>query len=140
MQHALKESVALHPVLSSSAALQDYLRLKLAGEQVEQLRGLFLNSRNELLKDVMLARGTISAVPLSPREIVRCGLDLGATALILLHNHPSGDPTPSKLDIEASQRVARAAALFDIHLHDHLIIGAASCTSLAAMGLLRRMA
>lgn len=137
LESALRQEVLAKPVISSSRALADYLRLMLAGEKTEQLRGLYLDSRNSLVGDLLLAKGSIDEVPMSPREIVRCALSLGATSIILVHNHPSGNPTPSQADVEGSRRVTEAAALFDIDLHDHLIVGANACVSLAAHGLLK---
>lgn len=136
-ENTLRQEAFEKPIISSSTALENYLRLMLRGEHTEQLRGLFLNSRNNLLGDVLLAKGSIDEVPVSPREIVRCALSLSATSIILVHNHPSGDPTPSQADIDGSHRVHEAAALFDIDLHDHLIVGTHLCFSLAAQGLLK---
>lgn len=136
MRWALRESALSRPVLSSSTALLDYLRLDLANETVEVLRVLLLDTRNCLLDDRMLARGAIDQVVVCPREIVRAALNANAAAVILVHNHPSGNPQPSRADIDVSRRVASAAALFGIALHDHLIVGRTACVSLAAMGLL----
>jgi len=137
MRHALRVEALSGPVLSTSAALLDYLRLDLASEPTEQLRALYLNVRNALLCDVVLARGSISEVPIYPREVVRHALETGASAMILIHNHPSGDPTPSGHDVQITHRVAAAAAMFDVCLHDHLIIARSGWSSLAALGLLR---
>lgn len=136
MCFALRQLAFSQPVVSSSRELLDYLRLDLAGEPVEQVRGLYLDAKMRLIGDVLLARGSLVGVALSPREVVRVALDLGATSLILIHNHPSGDPTPSRSDVEASRRLLQSTALFDIQVHDHLIVGADRCVSLAALGLL----
>jgi DNA repair protein RadC len=90
---------------------------------VEQFRVLFLDTRNRLLADEAQARGTVNHTPVYPREVIKRALDLKATALILVHNHPSGDPTPSRDDIEMTQEVKRAASVLSITLHDHVIIG-----------------
>lgn len=137
MRFTLRQAAISRPLLSSSADLLDYLRFDLSSEPVELLRGLFLDARNILLHEATLARGSINEVQVSPREVVRQALEHGATALILIHNHPSGDPTPSAADIAVSQRVAEAASLFEVQLHDHLIVGRSCCVSLAALGHLK---
>jgi DNA repair protein RadC len=137
MSHSLRVAALRGPVLSTSALLLDYLRLELAAERLEQLRVLYLDVNNALLCDVVLSRGSVSEVRVSPREIVREAIEVGATAIILVHNHPSGDPTPSPEDVRITQRVAAAAAIFDVTLHDHLIVAQDGWSSLAALGLLR---
>jgi DNA repair protein RadC len=137
MLHALRADATTGPVFADSAALLDYLTLDMAHRATEQLRVLFLNKRNELLDDRVLAEGTVDVTPVYPREIIRRALDIGATALILVHNHPSGDPSPSRGDIEATRRVAAAAQALDICLHDHVIVARDGWTSFRALGLLR---
>ncbi|MBU8546148.1 DNA repair protein RadC [Roseomonas sp. ROY-5-3] len=110
-------------VLNSSERLDAYLTALMARERVEQFRVLFLDSRNRLIADEAQARGTVNHTPVYPREVVKRALELHATALILVHNHPSGDPTPSRADREMTQEVKRAAAAIGIALHDHIIIG-----------------
>lgn len=137
MLHALRSAATTGRVLTDSAALIDYLTLDMGHRATEQLRVLFLNKRNELLDDRVLAEGSVDAAPVYPREIIRRALDIGATALILAHNHPSGDPTPSQGDVEATRRVAEAARPLDICVHDHVIIARHGWTSFRALGLLR---
>lgn len=123
-------------VLNAWDRLLDYLHAALARERVEQFRVLFLDTRNRLIADEVLARGTVNHTPVYPREVVRRALDLGATALILVHNHPSGDPTPSRADLDMTAEVKAAAALFGLTIHDHLIIGNGKHISLRREGLL----
>jgi DNA repair protein RadC len=123
-------------VLSSADALGDYLFAALAHHPRECVRVLFLNARNRLLRDESFGEGTPLGALLQPREILRRGLEVGATALILVHNHPSGDPAPSRADVTATSRLAAAAALLDMRLHDHVIVAARGMTSLRSMGVL----
>jgi DNA repair protein RadC len=124
------------PLLHSWESLIGYLSAVLARERVEQFRLLFLDTRNRLIADEAQARGTVNHTPVYPREVVRRALELQATALILVHNHPSGDPTPSRADIEMTAEVKSAAAALGIVLHDHLIIGNGRHVSLRREGLL----
>jgi DNA repair protein RadC len=103
---------------------------------VEQLRVLFLNPRNILIADEVMARGTIDAAPIYPREILKRALDLGATALILAHNHPSGDPKPSAADIAATRTIVEGGRALGVVLHDHLILSRSGWVSLSAERLL----
>ncbi len=111
------------PVLNNWDRLIDYLNIVLAREPVEQFRVLFLDTRNRLVADEAQARGTVNHTPVYPREVVRRALELNATALILVHNHPSGDPKPSRADIEMTQEVKQAASALSIALHDHIVVG-----------------
>lgn len=111
------------PVLPDGEAVLDYLYTHMAHEPAEQVRVLYLDTKNRLLRDDIAARGTINRADIFPREIVRRALELGATGLILAHNHPSGDARPSQGDIAATRAVADAAQLFDIAVHDHIIVG-----------------
>ena len=124
------------PVLGDSRAVMDYLFAAMAHEPVEQLRVLYLNTRNCLLFDETVVEGSINIAPIYPREIVRRSLEVGATALILAHNHPSGDPRPSREDIRVTRLVAAAADALDIRLHDHVIVARSGWTSLRAAGYL----
>ena len=124
------------PLLSSWDRLLDYLTAVLARERIEQFRVLFLDARNRLIADEAQARGTVNHTPVYPREVVKRALELQATALILVHNHPSGDPTPSRADIDMTQEVRAAAAVMGIALHDHLIIGNGRHVSFRREGLL----
>ena len=125
------------PVISTSEALLRYLHLDMAREPVERFRVLFLNAQNRLLHETV-ADGCVSEAPVYPREIMRRALDVGATALILVHNHPSGDPTPSQTDIRSTQRIAEAGQALDISVHDHVIIARSGWSSFRALGLLGR--
>ncbi|EKE44595.1 hypothetical protein OCGS_1433 [Oceaniovalibus guishaninsula JLT2003] len=122
------------PVVSSWQALLDYCHTTMTHRGTEQFRVLFLDTRNILIADEEQARGTVDHVPVYPREIVKRALELNAKAIILVHNHPSGDPTPSDADIAMTAQVARACAALDLVLHDHLIIGQNAELSFRAAG------
>lgn len=124
------------PVLSSWDALLDYCRAAMAHRATEQFRVLFLDRKNILIADEEQAHGTIDHVPVYPREVVKRALELDAAALILVHNHPSGDPTPSDADILVTNQVLDAAQVLGIVLHDHLVIGKAAVLSFRAQGYL----
>jgi DNA repair protein RadC len=124
------------PVLSNWDRLIDYLTAALSREKVEQFRVLFLDTRNRLIADEAQARGTVNHTPVYPREVVRRALELQATALILVHNHPSGDPTPSRADIEMTREVKVAAAALGLLLHDHIVVGNGRHLSFRREGLL----
>ena len=136
MLHALRREALQGPVLGDSRAVMNYLFAAMAHEPVEQLRVLYLNTRNCLLFDETVVEGSINIAPIYPREIVRRSLEVGATALILAHNHPSGDPRPSREDIRVTRLVAAAAEALDIRLHDHVIVARSGWTSLRAAGYL----
>ena len=110
-------------VISSWAALLDYCHTMMAHRDVEHVRALYLDRKNCLIADEELAQGTVDHVPVYPREILRRALDCGASAIILVHNHPSGDPTPSQADIAMTDRIRQGAEAMGLVLHDHLIIG-----------------
>jgi DNA repair protein RadC len=131
-----KAEVMERPVLNNGEKLADYLTAVLAREKVEQFRVLFLDPRNRLLADEAQGKGTVNHTPVYPREVVKRALEVGATALILVHNHPSGDPTPSRADVEMTAEVKAAAGVFGIVVHDHLIVGNGRQTSLRREGLL----
>lgn len=133
---ALKEEAKEKPVLQSWKALLDYCKLSMGHSSKEQFRLLFLDKKNKLLADEVQQTGTIDQTPIYPREVVKRALELGASAIIMVHNHPSGDPTPSKSDIEMTENVENALLAVDIKLHDHLIIAADSHFSFAGNGLL----
>jgi DNA repair protein RadC len=116
--------------------LMAYLNARLSREPTEQFRVLYLNNRNHLLEDALLGLGTVNHTPVYPREVVKRALDLHATAIILVHNHPSGDPTPSRADIDMTREVRAAASALGIVLHDHVIIGNGQWVSLRKEGLL----
>jgi DNA repair protein RadC len=102
----------------------------------EEFRILFLDRKNILIADEVLARGTIDHTPVYPREIVKRALELGASAIILVHNHPSGDPTPSRADIDMTREVAAAAKALNISIHDHLVVGRSGHASFKSLGLI----
>lgn len=135
-QRLARAEVLDRPVLNNWDRLMDYLHAVLARERVEQFRVLFLDTRNRLLADEAQARGTVNHTPVYPREVVKRALELKATALILVHNHPSGDPTPSRDDLEMTQEVKRAASALSIVLHDHVIVGNGRWLSFRREGLL----
>lgn len=122
--HRLARAKVMHrPVLASWQALLDYCHTAMAHRETEQFRVLFLDRKNLLIADELQAKGTVDHVPVYPREVVKRALELNASALILVHNHPSGDPTPSQADIAMTEQVAQAATVLGLVLHDHLIIG-----------------
>ena len=124
------------PVLNNWDRLIDYLNAAIAREKIEQFRILFLDSKNRLIADEAQARGTVNHTPVYPREVVKRALELHATALILVHNHPSGDPTPSRADIEMTAEIKAAGAVLSIVVHDHLIVGNGRHLSFRREGLL----
>ncbi len=131
-----RSRVINQPVLSSWDSLLDYCHTAMAHAEIESFRVLFLDRKNVLIADEKQAQGTVNHVPVYPREIVRRALDLNASALILVHNHPSGDPSPSEADIVMTRRIVDAASVMDITVHDHLIIGKSCELSFRAKGLL----
>ncbi len=124
------------PVLNNWDRLIAYLSAALTRERVEQFRILFLDTRNRLIADEQQARGTVNHTPVYPREVVKRALELQATALILVHNHPSGDPTPSRADLDMTQEIKAAAGSLGIVLHDHLVMGNGRHLSFRREGLL----
>jgi DNA repair protein RadC len=115
--------VQTRPVLSSWSSVIDYCRTAMAFSDKEQFRLLFLDKRNQLIADEVQQTGTIDHTPAYPREVVKRALELSATAIILVHNHPSGDPTPSRADIQMTQSVIEVAKPLGIAIHDHIIVG-----------------
>jgi DNA repair protein RadC len=124
------------PVLTNWQQLIDYCHAALAHEKTEQFRILFLDRKNVLIGDEVQQRGTIDHTPVYPREVVKRALALNAAALILVHNHPSGDPKPSREDIEMTKAIQKAASALDISIHDHLVIGRKGHASFRSLGLL----
>jgi len=131
-----KHQIMEQPVISSWDNLISYLHIAMSREKVEHLRLLFLDNKNRLIADEVQQRGTVNHTPLYPREVMKRALDLHASALILVHNHPSGDPTPSADDIHMTNEIRDAADRLGIRLHDHIIIGRNTQTSFKAEGLL----
>ncbi|MDP5306572.1 RadC family protein [Paracoccus spongiarum] len=135
-QRLARARVMNRPVLSGWQALLDYCHTAMAHRETEEFRVLFLDRKNVLIADEEQGRGTVDHVPVYPREIIRRALELNASALILVHNHPSGDPTPSDADITMTARIAQAADSMGITIHDHLIIGRSRELSFRSEGLL----
>jgi DNA repair protein RadC len=132
---AARAEVVRRPVVSSWTALLSYVRVSLAHDRREQFRVLFLDRKNQLICDEMMGHGTVDQAPVYPREIMRRALELSASALILVHNHPSGDPTPSKADIAMTLEVVEAGRPLQIKVHDHLVVGREGVASFKALGL-----
>lgn len=128
--------VAEHPVLADPARLMSYLHAVLSRERIEQFRILFLDADGRLVADEAQARGTVNHTPVYPREVVKRALELGAAALVLVHNHPSGDPTPSREDLDMTGQVRQAADLLGVRVVDHVIVGNGRWTSFKQAGLL----
>lgn len=124
------------PVLSSWEALCDYLHAAMAHSRTEQVRVLFLNAKNMLIANEAMWDGSVDEASVHVREIISRAIQLGATALIIVHNHPSGDPTPSSQDVRITQDLVEAARHMKIIVHDHVIVGASGRTSMRAMGLI----
>ena len=135
-QRMMRGKVINRPVLSSWDTLVDYCHTAMAHRETEQFRILFLDRKNVLIADEEQARGTVDHVPVYPREVVKRALELNASALILVHNHPSGDPTPSEADITVTHQIKEAAEVLGMVLHDHLIIGKSREVSFRALGYL----
>jgi len=135
-QRLMRARVMNRPVLASWDALLDYCHTAMAHRETEQFRVLFLDRKNVLIADEEQAKGTIDHVPVYPREVVKRALELNASALILVHNHPSGDPTPSDSDVVMTVKIQDAADVLGITLHDHLIIGKGCELSFRAGGYL----
>jgi len=135
-QRLTKAEVLYRPVLSNWDRLMEYLQSMLAHEKIEQFRILFLDNRNRLLADEKQAQGTVNHTPVYPREVVKRALELHATAIILVHNHPSGDPSPSSEDIAMTKEIKKAATALTIVLHDHVIVGNGQWLSFRKTGLL----
>ena len=131
-----REGASRRTVISSWSALLSYVRVALQHESREQVRVLFLDRKNQLIADEVSNHGTIDHAPVYPREIVRRALELSASSLILVHNHPSGDPTPSKADIDITLAVIAAARPLGISIHDHLVVGRDGVVSFKAKGLM----
>jgi DNA repair protein RadC len=135
-QRMARARVMHRPVLSSWDALLDYCHTAMAHRETEQFRVLYLDRKNVLIADEEQARGTVDHVPVYPREVVKRALELNASAMILVHNHPSGDPTPSDADITMTLQIQDAAQVLGLTLHDHLIIGKSREVSLRSAGYL----
>lgn len=131
-----RDSVPERVILDSWSSLIEYCRAQMAYEQREQFRVLFLDKRNKLIADEVQQVGTVDHTPVYPREVIRRALELSATALILVHNHPSGDPAPSDADVEMTRAIAKIAKPLGIALHDHIIVGREGHASMQALKLI----
>ncbi|HEY5278125.1 MAG TPA: DNA repair protein RadC [Pseudolabrys sp.] len=135
-QRLTRGEMRKRPVLSSWGSVLDYCRTAMAFAEKEQFRLLFLDKRNQLIADELQQTGTVDHTPVYPREVVKRALELSATALILVHNHPSGDPTPSRADIQMTQAIIDAAKPLGIAVHDHIIVGKEGHASLKGLKLI----
>jgi DNA repair protein RadC len=131
-----KQELLKQPVIANWQKLLDYCRISLAEEKTEQFHLLFLDHKNALIAHERQQKGTVDHAPVYPREVVKRALELQASAIIMLHNHPSGDPTPSKDDVTMTKAVAAAAEKLGILLHDHVVVGRKGHASLRSLGLL----
>ena len=131
-----KAEVRSRPVLGNWQALIAYLQTAMAYEQVEQFRILFLDTKNNLIADEVQQHGTVNHTPVYPREVLKRALVLNAAALIAVHNHPSGDPKPSRADIEMTRELKAAGKALEVELHDHVVIGHGTHASFRSLGLL----
>lgn len=132
----VKEEVKERPVLASWQALMDYLHADMAHEAIERVRVLFLNSKNLLIRDEPMWKGSVDQSAVHIREVMRRALDCHATAIIIVHNHPSGDPSPSQQDIRLTRDLVEAGRHIGVSVHDHVIIGASGHRSLRSLGLI----
>ncbi len=132
----LKARTEEAPMLASWQALLDYLRGDMAWLGIERVRVLHLNAKNMLIRDEVMAEGSVDQASVHVREIIRRAIDLGSAGLILVHNHPSGDPQPSRADIQLTREIAEAGKRLGIAVHDHVIVGANGHASLRALGLM----
>ena len=132
----IRSQVMQRPVLASWSALLEYCNASMAYSKKEMFRVLFLDRKNTLIADEVQQEGTVDHTPVYPREVVRRALELGASAIIMVHNHPSGDPTPSGADVEMTRKVAEAGKALGISLHDHVIVGRGRHASFKSLGLL----
>lgn len=136
MRRVLAAPLRERPFLSGWSAVADYLKAVLAGLPREQFRVLFLDRRNRLIRDEVMGEGTVDHVPVYPREVLRRALELNASAVVLAHNHPGGDPAPSQADIDATKLVAEAGRALRVSVHDHFLVVGERVASFRAMGLL----
>jgi DNA repair protein RadC len=135
-QEFARGQVKKRPVLSSWSNVLDYCRTAMAFADKEQLRILFLDKRNRLIADELQQEGTVDHTPVYPREVVKRALELSATAIVLVHNHPSGDPSPSRADIEMTKAIVEVAKPLGIEVHDHIIVGRDGHASLKGLKLI----
>ena len=132
----MKGQVINRPVLASWNAILEYVRAAMAFADIEQFRVLFLDKKNQLIADEVQQQGTVDHTPVYPREVVKRALELGASAIVLVHNHPSGDPTPSLADIDMTKKIVDAGQRLGVLVHDHIIVGRKGHASLRALTLI----
>ncbi len=132
----LRGQVIDRPALASWSAVIDYIRAAMAFSRIEHFRILFLDKKNQLIADEVQQQGTVDHTPVYVREVMKRALDIGASAIVLVHNHPSGDPTPSSADIEMTRRIVDAGQKLQITVHDHIIVGRKGYASFRALGLI----
>jgi DNA repair protein RadC len=132
----MRGEVLERPILASWSQVLDYCRASMAFEAKEQFRILFLDKRNQIIADEVQQEGTVDHTPVYVREVVKRALEVSATAVILVHNHPSGDPTPSRADIEMTKQIVAAAKNLGILVHDHIIVGKQGHASFRGLGLI----
>jgi len=130
------EEILERPVLSNWSQVLNYCRMAMGRAKIEQFRLLFLDTKNRLIADEVQQRGTLNHTPVYPREVVKRALELDASAIIMVHNHPSGDPTPSRADIDITRQIQTAASAVSVTLHDHIVIGRSGHNSFKSLGLL----
>lgn len=135
-QRFARDGIRDRPLLNSWSAVTDYCRTAMAYEAIEQFRILFLNKKNQLIADEVQQSGTVDHTPVYPREVMKRALELSATAIIVVHNHPSGDPTPSNADIEMTKSVVDIAKPLGIAVHDHIIVGKSGHVSFRGLRLI----
>ena len=135
-RRSLQERILQREVLSSWKAVMEYLRAEMAFLHREQFRVLFLNKRNALIADEVLQEGTVDHTPAYPREVIRRAIELSATAIVLVHNHPSGDPTPSRADVDMTLQIIASGKPLGIAVHDHVIVGRNEHASLKGLQLI----
>ncbi len=132
----MRGQVINRPVLASWSAIVEYVRAAMAFADIEQFRVLFLDKKNQLIADEVQQEGTVDHTPVYPREVVKRALELGASAIVLAHNHPSGDPTPSMADIEMTKKIVDAGQRLGVAVHDHIIVGRKGHVSFRALTLI----
>lgn len=135
-ERLLQDDVMHQPILSSWQSLMDYVRVAMGANKTEQVRVLYLNRQNILIADELQHEGTVDHTPVYPREVIKRALDLSASALILVHNHPSGDPTPSHNDVAMTKDLKAAGEKLGIQIHDHVVVSKGGTASFKALGLL----
>jgi len=136
LKRAAGDQIRDRPVISNWAALVNYVSTSIRHEKTEQTRVLYLDKKNKLIADEKSGQGTVDHAPIYPREIARRAVELSASSVILVHNHPSGDPTPSRADVDLTREIERALSTLEIRVHDHLVVGANETISMKAKGLI----